>query len=166
MNIKYRQFKPQDGPNVAGLIRNLYAEDPSDRPMLPEKIAKTFDALTRHPDLGTIIVLENEDEIVGYSIIINFWSNEYGGNVSFIDELYIKKEFRAKGIGTNFIKYLAENKFKDAVALRLEVTQNNKKAQKLYESLGFKLHKNLTLNLDLKALTSFLAVLIIISNIL
>lgn len=149
MNIKYRQFRPSDGEVVAELIQDLYQQDPSDRPMLPQKITATFDSLTSHPDRGCILVIEHENEIAGYSIIINFWSNEFGGNVSFIDELYIKKEFRAKGIGTDFIKYLAENKFGNAVALRLEVTPQNKKARKLYESIGFKLHKNTTLNLDL-----------------
>jgi len=149
MNIRYRQFKAADSETVAGLIRNLYMEDPSDRPMLPQKIQATFDSLTRHPDRGCIMILEYENGIVGYSIIINFWSNEFGGNVSFIDELYIKKEFRGKGIGTDFIKYLAENKFGDAVALRLEVTPDNKKARKLYESIGFKPHKNDTLDLEL-----------------
>ncbi len=149
MSVKYRRFKTEDGAAVAELIRSLYREDPSDRPMLPEKISGTFDSLANHPDRGCIIVLESETGIVGYSIVINFWSNEYGGNVSFIDELYIKKEFRGGGIGTNFIKYLAESKFGNAVALRLEVTPNNKKARKLYESLGFKLHKNDTMDLDL-----------------
>lgn len=149
MDVKYRQFKPSDSEAVAEMIMNLYREDPSDRPMLPQKIADTFDSLTSHPDRGCILVLEHENGIAGYSIIINFWSNEFGGNVSFIDELYIKKEFRGKGIGKNFIKYLAENKFGNAVALRLEVTPENKKARKLYESIGFKLHKNNTLDLDL-----------------
>jgi len=149
MDIKYRQFKIQDSEVVAELIQDLYREDPSDRPMLPQKIAKTFDSLTRHPELGCIMIFEYENEIVGYSIIINFWSNEFGGNIGFIDELYVKKEFRCKSIGTNFIKYLAENKFGGAVALRLEVTPDNKKARKLYESIGFKPHKNDTLALDL-----------------
>jgi len=149
MNVKYRQFKTSDSEAVAEMIMNLYREDPSDRPMQAQKITDTFDSLTGHPDRGCILVLEHENEIAGYSIIINFWSNEFGGNVSFIDELYIKKEFRGKGIGTNFIKYLAENKFGNAVALRLEVTPDNKKARKLYESIGFKPHKNHTLDLGL-----------------
>lgn len=149
MNVKYRRFETTDSEAVAGFIQDLYREDPSDRPMSLQKIRDTFDSLTRHPDRGGIIIIEHEKESVGYSILINFWSNEFGGNVNFIDELYIKKEFRGKGIGTNFIKYLAENKFGNAVALRLEVTPNNKKARKLYESIGFKLHKNNTLDLDL-----------------
>lgn len=67
------------------------------------------------------------------------------GNIIDIDELYIKKKFHSQGIGTNFIKYLAENKFGTSVAPQLKVTSENTKARKLYESLGFKLHKKDTL---------------------
>lgn len=149
MDIKYRKFKNSDSKIVAELIQNLYLEDPSEKPMLIQKIQNTFNSLTKHPDRGTIMVLENEGEIIGYAILINFWSNEFGGNIVNIDEIYIKKEFRSQGIGTNFIKYLAENKFGNSVSLQLEVTVRNTKARKLYESLGFKLHKNNIYDLEL-----------------
>ena len=149
MDIKYRQFKNSDSETVAELILNLYREDPSDKPMTPEKIQRTFDSLTHHPDRGNIIVLKQQDEIVGYSILSNFWSNEFGGNLLVIDELYVRENFRGKGIGTNFIKYIIENKFNNAVALQLEATPDNVRARKLYESLGFKLHKNTMLDLVL-----------------
>lgn len=150
MQIKYRQFKTSDSEIVAELIQNLYQEDPGGKPMSNKKIQNTFDTLLHHPDKGTIIVLENAGEIIGYAILINFWSNEFGGNILNVDELYIKKGLRGKGIGSGFIKYLIEDKFGRCVALQLEVTPGNKKARKLYESLGFKLHKNDTLTFELK----------------
>ena len=149
MDIKYRKFKTSDRKIVAELIQNLYREDPDGKPMSPQKIQNTFDSLKDDSDRGTIIVFEHESAIIGYAILINFWSNEFGGNILNIDELYIKKKFRSQGIGTKFIKYLAENKFGDSVALQLEVTSGNAKARKLYESLGFKLHENDTYDLEL-----------------
>ena len=149
MNVEYRQFEDSDGKAITKLIQHLYQEDPGGKPMLPQKIQNTFDSLPKHPDCGKIMVLEAENEIIGYAILINFWSNEFGGNIVIIDELFIKKEFRSQGIGTNFIKYLAENKYGNSVALQLEVTPGNTNARKLYESLGFKLHKNDMFDLDL-----------------
>lgn len=149
MQMKYRQFRPSDAEVVSELIQSLYREDPSDKPMLPQKIRGTFDSLTRHPDRGAIMVFEHEGEIAGYAILINFWSNEFGGNITFIDELYVRKEFRGRGVGTNFIRHLAETRAGDSVALQLEVTPGNAKARKLYESLGFKPHKNSLLELNL-----------------
>lgn len=149
MDIKYRYFKTSDSKVVAELIHNLYREYPGDKSMLPQKIQNTFDSLSQHPDYGKIMILEHEKEVIGYAMLINFWSNEFGGNIINIDELYIRKEFRSQGIGTNFIKHLVKNKFGNSVALELEVTPSNKRARKLYESLGFKLYKNNTLILEL-----------------
>jgi len=120
------------------------------KPMLPQKILKTFDALTRHPDLGTVVVFESEGEIIGYALLVNFWSNEFGGKIIVIDELYIKRGFRSKGIGTSFIRNLAENSSGDSAALQLEVTPGNMSARRLYENLGFKSKRNETLILDLE----------------
>lgn len=133
---------------VAELVQCLYREDPSDRPVRLPQILKTLERLSTYPELGCVMILECGGEIAGYSILINFWSNEFGGNVCFIDELYVKKEFRGKGLASGFIKYLAGIKFADSVALRLEVTPDNINARKLYERLGFKPHKNDTLDLE------------------
>lgn len=150
MYITYRNFNPSDSQILIELILNLYVEDPGARPMTAQNIQRTLDFLFEHPNRGTIMLIENEGEIIGYSTLINFWSNEYGGNIVIIDELFIKKEFRSQGIGAEFLRYLVNRKFADAVALQLEVTTNNLKARKLYESLGFKLHKNHFYNLVLQ----------------
>jgi ribosomal protein S18 acetylase RimI-like enzyme len=149
MEVKYRKFQASDSIIVAELIQGLYREDPSDKPMLPKKIQDTFDALTKYPELGSIIIFDHDGVIIGYSILINFWSNEFGGNILTIDELYIKKAYRSQGVGSRFIHYLAEIRFGNSVAIQLEVTPDNVKARKLYESLGFKLHKNSTFDLIL-----------------
>ena len=150
MKIKYRKFKKTDDKVVAKLIQNLYQEDPDGKAISPAKIKNTFGSLTKHPDRGTVLVFEHKKEIIGYAILINFWSNEFGGNIVDIDELYIKKEFRSQGIGTNFVRYLVKGKVGRPVALRLEVTPSNTRARKLYKSLGFELHKNNTLILEIK----------------
>lgn len=149
MEIEYRKFKTSDSSIVAELIQSLYKEDPSDKPMQPQKIQDTFEALTNHPDRGTIIIFDLNGDIIGYSILINFWSNEFGGNILTIDELYIRNGYRSQGIGARFIQHLAEVRFDNSVVIQLEVTPDNYKARKLYESLGFKLHKNSVFDLIL-----------------
>ena len=79
MNITYRQFRTSDKKTVVELIKSLYREDPEGKPVFDEKINKTFNQLTKHPDKGTIMIVEVDSKIIGYSILINFWSNEYGG---------------------------------------------------------------------------------------
>jgi len=149
MDVTYREFKSADRDTITGLVRKLYQEDPGGKPMTDEKIRKTFDELTRHPDKGTILVLDLDGEIIGYAIVLNIWSNEFGGNIVNIDELYIREGFRGKGVATNFIQYLITNKFAESVALAIQATPGNKKARALYEKLGFKPDESDLLILDL-----------------
>jgi len=110
MNIQYKQFGRSDYKDITDMIHALYKEDPPGMPMSTEKITNTLNEFEKHPDKGTIMVLKNGPNVIGYSILANFWSNEFGGNVLIIDELYIKEVYRSQGIGTNFIKHLKDSK--------------------------------------------------------
>jgi len=151
MNIKYRQFEKNDFTILTQFMIGLCEEDPGTKHITADKIRCTVDSLMNHPDRGTIMIIERGNEIIGYALLINFWSNEFGGNITVIDELYVRKEYRSRGIGTNFITYLAKNRYNDAVALQLETTPWNKKAAMFYEKLGFTASRNHTFYLDLRS---------------
>ena len=142
MNIIYRQCKTSDKKTIVELIKSLYQEDSAGKPIFDEKINRTFNELTKYPGKGTIMIIEADAKIIGYGILINFWSNEYGGNILNLDELYIKYDYREKGIGTKFIQYLIDNKLNNCVAMQLETTPFNDKAKRLYERAGFKLSQS------------------------
>lgn len=126
-----------DADIVSGMMKGLYSEDPSGKPMTDEKVLKTFEELTSKPERGTIWVIEKDSALVGYSITINYWSNEYGGNILFLDELYILPSHRRSGIGSELIKYLREQRPNGAVAILLEVHPDNINASSFYRSAGF-----------------------------
>ena len=149
MNIRYRPYLPEDERELIPLVLDLYAGDISGKPMTEQKIRNTIATLTARPGLGSILMIENGDETVGYAILINFWSNEYGGIMLNIDELYVAPVHRAKGFATAFVRHLAESRFNNAVALQLEVSPKNRSARRLYDSLGFTPHPNNVLTLEL-----------------
>lgn len=68
-------------------------------------------------------------------ILVFFWSNEYGGNIVIIDELFVKEEYRSQGIGTEFFSFA--EKFNNKAAIQLETTPFNKRALDYYKRLGF-----------------------------
>lgn len=133
--MKIRLYNELDYTEVNKMIMALYFEDSEGESMNSTKIDRTIDALYNNPDKGEILVLESHGEIVGYSIVVFQWSNEYGGDVVNIDELYVKPSFRSMGIGTDFIKYLME-KYQDNLIV-LEVTPSNNRAYDYYSLLGF-----------------------------
>lgn len=126
-------------------MQALSLEDRQDKPLSAEFAERTFAQFKAHPDQGGIIVFEADTELVGYAILINFWSNEFGGNVLNVDELYVVPNWRGQGIGTGLMEYLITTKYNQAVMLQLEVSPDNERARKLYTSLGFVTYKNETL---------------------
>ncbi len=127
-----------DAHNVSGMIKGLYSEDPSGKTMTDEKIQSTFAQFEDHPDKGTIMVFEKDGRTVGYAILVNYWSNEYGGSILFLDELYVVPSERGSGIGSEFIGYLKEKRLCGSVAILLEVHPDNINANNFYKREGFR----------------------------
>ncbi len=123
----------------------LYAEDPnsdSKTTSRPPSIKLTMAEFERKPDKGSLISILEGTDLIGYAIIIFFWSNEYGGDVIEIDELYISPASRNRGVGSSFFTWL-EIEYKDSArGLSLQVSPQNCQAVELYERLGFSLSPN------------------------
>lgn len=65
------------------------------------------------------------------------YSNEAGGLVVWLEELYIRDFARGFGLGTELIGYI-ENQYRDrAVRFRLEVEEENHAAVRLYRRKGY-----------------------------
>lgn len=80
-------------------------------------------------------VFEDAGQIQGYAMLAKSFSTEFGKNCIWIEDIYIKPEFRGLGIGNTFFKFV-EDRYADCV-LRLEVEEENERAVRLYEKNGF-----------------------------
>jgi GNAT superfamily N-acetyltransferase len=140
--IEFRAFTREDGSAFEEMSLSLYTDDPSTEGMTTEKIRRTFDLLVSRPDTGTIVIFECDGEIAGYALLIHFWSNEYGGCIEVIDELYVKSDWRGKGIASAFLEHLERNSEDDVKGFHLEVTPRNDRARALYFRHGFRAAKN------------------------
>ena len=78
---------------------------------------------------------EYKDYILGYGMIAKSFSTEFGKPCIWFEDLYLKQEFRGKGIIPKFMQFI-ENTHRDAV-FRLEVEQENAHACYIYKKLGF-----------------------------
>ena len=138
---------------MAAMMAQLYVDDPS--PHAPDELGarRTLLKLDEEPTRGRAIVLESEGVVVGYALLCAFWSNELGGEICVIDEIYVKPPYRGNGIATWLVHKLLEHAlpwFTDCVAVELEVTPSNDRARALYERLGFRAKKNAVLRYELK----------------
>ena len=133
----WRAATSDDDEAIVRLSLALFAEDPSPEIITADQVRRTLIAFREHPVRERAVVLEIDGRIAGYAFLINYWSNELGGEICTIDELYVEADLRGRGYGTSLIASL-----RDFVALELEVTPANAKAQALYERLGFRVKKN------------------------
>ncbi len=140
--INFTQKQEKD--EYQAMCQGLYADDATEHALNPAHALRTLQALEENPYLGKIMMFWSQKNIVGYAYLANFWSNEWGGNVLHIDEIFVKESYRGKGITKSFFEWL-DNTYKNpqkndiffAKAYALEVSPKNPKAQKLYEKLGF-----------------------------
>lgn len=80
-------------------------------------------------------IIEHGGVTAGYALAAYYCSQEFGGKVLFLDELFIKGEFRGLGLAKRFLTFIeGEN---DVVLSRLEVERGNERAVGLYRSLGY-----------------------------
>jgi len=105
---------------------------------IPDEFHKDFfDEILKSDTYADGFIIEYENKSVGYGVTAKTYSHEAGGMVIWLEELYIEEEYRGKGLGKEFFSFL-EKYYPYAVRFRLEAEEDNKKALKLYESLGYK----------------------------
>lgn len=125
------------GDAVVAMMRGLYAEDPASAPVDATRFPETIRVLLAHPERGRIVLLLQDDAVRGYALLVPYWSNEFGGTLLFIDELFVMPEARGRGLGRGLVEWVKAERPHDAVAVLLEVSPANVRARRLYESLGF-----------------------------
>ena len=75
----------------------------------------------------------------GFVIVSLGYSVEYGGRDAFIDELYVRPEFRRRGLGSRAVRF-AERfcRGRCVATMHLEVARNNRTAKGIYSRAGFR----------------------------
>src|SRR3989344_3366455 len=105
-------------------------------PINLQEIKKEFEEFFVSPKRFLLIIKEN-NAYAGFLIgtLITYVFKKTG----YIDDIFIKKEFRRRGFANLLIKnFILVTKKKEAQKLRLGVNPRNGNAIKLYKKLGFK----------------------------
>jgi ribosomal protein S18 acetylase RimI-like enzyme len=142
----WRPARADEDELIVGMCLALNQEDPGES-VSAGQIRATLAVLRAEATRGRAVVVEADGAVVGYALLVSFWSNEYGGEICAVDELYVAPAHRNRGLGTSLFDAAASDRSlwpRVPVALELEVTPDNARARALYERLGFRA-KNQTL---------------------
>ena len=95
----------------------------------------TFNELMRSDEYLECYIFECAGELAGYALLTKSFSQEAGGPVVWLDELYVTPQHRGKGLAREFLSFMEQEI--PAARYRLEVEPDNKRAASLYRRQGF-----------------------------
>jgi GNAT superfamily N-acetyltransferase len=97
--------------------------------------------LLSEPEFGGVWMIDSNGAVAGYIVVVLGYSLEFGGRFGLLDELFIAENHRGKGLGAEALAF-ADGQCKERgwQALRLEVGQENERAQSLYRRSGYRMH--------------------------
>jgi len=142
---RFRLALPSDIDLLLDFMREYYEFDGHgyDR----EKARAALRALLENADLGRAWIIFDDDTPVGYAVLCFGYSLEWLGRDAFVDEFYLREDYRGRGWGRKTMAFLEAAAREVGIRiLHLEVVEGNQTARGLYEKLGFKPHKSVFLS--------------------
>ena len=141
----WRDARSNDDEIIIEMCRELNREDPGPHLVPDSHMERTLAALRAEKTRGKAVILELDNKVEGYALLISFWSNELGGEVCNIDEFYVRASSRGLGHASELVESLISGTplwAQRPAAIELEVTPQNSKARALYSKLGFEIATN------------------------
>lgn len=144
-----RKVGPGDRDAYLKMAGEFYASDAVAHTLPARHFENTFAELMRSDEYAEAYLFETGGEAVGYALLAKTFSQEAGGLVVWVEELFVRPAFRGQGLARAFFALLGRRLPHGTARLRLEAEPGNRRAIGLYEKLGFARMPYVPLFLDL-----------------
>ena len=128
------------------------AEETEDLHLDAETVAKGVAAILSDTAKGLYYVAQVGNEIAGQVMITYEWSDWRNGNLWWLQSVYVRRDFRRKGVFRALFKHLQDlaSSRGDVCGLRLYMHSENGRARNSYQQLGMKPTKYEVLEMEFK----------------
>lgn len=124
----------EDAPAITAMIHEFAEFEHLETSVLEEDIER--DGFGPAPKFRAVIA-ESSGQPAGYAIFFEFYSSFQGRAGLFIDDLFVRPQFRQQGIGKALLAHVAALAYKEGYfCLRWEVLDWNANAIDFYRTLG------------------------------
>jgi len=105
-----------------------------------DRVLKGVNAVFTDPSRGFYLLATENGEAIGQLLITKEWSDWRNGYFWWIQSVYVKPEYRHRGVYRSLHKYVRKLAKEDGnvCGIRLYVEQENQTAQNVYKKLGMK----------------------------
>ena len=133
-----RKINETDRADYLAMAEEFYASEAVLHSVSRAHFERTLDELLSSDVYAEGYLFEKKGEAAGYALIAKTFSQEAGGMVYWLEELYVRPAFRGQGIAAKFLAFLTETASRRGARLRLETEPENAQAIELYRKRGFK----------------------------
>ena len=144
-----RKLRNEDFDTVLSMMLVFYASDALLVHPSEAVLRRTLtDALGDNPYLEAF-GFEDEGALAGYGMVATSYSTEAGGLCAWIEDIYIRPEYRGRGFGTGFLAFVRARYAGKAARIRLEAEPENERAMAVYRKAGYEILGDTQLVLEL-----------------
>jgi len=130
-----RNMTPQDKDIVLEMMRVFYASPAVLSNGSDEIFLNDIENCVNDSPYLEGYIMENSDEPQGYAMVAKSFSTEFGKPCIWIEDLYLKEEYRGAGLGKQLLDFITQ-KYPNCI-FRLEAEAENERAVRLYKKCGF-----------------------------
>lgn len=135
MDYVIRKMQEKDRVEILDMMQEFYSSDAVYTNGSLDIFEKDIDhCINDCPFLEGYVFAAN-DKILGYAMIAKSFSTEFGKVCIWLEDLYLKKQYRGLGIIPRFISFI-EAHHQECI-FKLEVENDNEHAVHVYKKYGF-----------------------------
>ena len=132
-----RRATQADIGTLVELMREFYSE--SGYSLDRQNAEGAFSELLRNSDLGCVWLAEQQGAAAGHVVLTLHYIMEHAGFSAYIDDLFVKPQFRRQGIASALLAELwSECERRACKSVYVEVGSDNSPAIALYRQLGLR----------------------------
>ena len=135
--MKVSKAQKSDIPAIIQFNINM-AMETENKKLDKQTVTRGVNKVFSSPSLGYYIIVKDSSGILGCLMITYEWSDWRNGLFWWIQSVYVKKEYRRKGVFRKMYNFIHEKAISDTTCtgIRLYVENNNSVAQNVYNNLG------------------------------
>jgi ribosomal protein S18 acetylase RimI-like enzyme len=144
--MQIRKITAADREIYLDMAKDFYASPAVLENIPEENITRSFAEFLGGTPYGDAFIFEENGTVIGYGVLAYTYSQEAGGKVVWLEEIYVLSAYRGRGYGSEFIDFVLKEI--PAARYRLETEPENEKAAALYRRKGFELFEYVNYRMD------------------